>query len=157
MRDDEPSDFTRLLEDYCRTCGMGDVEIGPAAGKFVVEDVTVIVEHDKEFARLSMKTTVADAPPERREELVPILLQFNLPLGLSGGQAFCMDMETGQIALQQSLLLKSLDADEIDRQLGMMVARCRAARNLIATLIDGPTIALDAGTQSEWTEIRFAI
>jgi hypothetical protein len=102
MREHESTAFTRLLEDYCRSVGMGDFEIGPDGGDFDVEDVTVSVRHDVDFGRLAMAAPVTTLPPEQIEEIAPTLLQLNAALGASGGFAFCLDAETGALHLQQS-------------------------------------------------------
>jgi hypothetical protein len=152
MRDQESNAFTRLLENYCRSLGMGDFEIGPDGGDFDVDDVTISMRHDVDFGRLAMAAPVTTLLPEQIEEIAPTLLQLNAALGVSGGFAFCMDSATGALQLQQSAPLGGLDVEQIDSQLAAMVEKCRTARDLIATLNEGPVLAenlLELGRQSE--------
>ncbi len=134
MRTHAQTPFTRLLEDYCRSVGMGDFEIDPEGGIFELKDVMVIVRHDVEFDRVAMVAHVATLPVGKLGALSPNLLQLNSALALSGGQAFCADMENGDVHLQQSLSLKGLAADELDEQLMTIAEKCHAARELLAKL-----------------------
>lgn len=151
MRTHEPTAFTRLLEDYCRSVGMGEFEIDPEGGEFVVEDVTVVVRHDEDFGRLAMAATVESVAPEQLEQLAAVLLQLNAALGLSGGLSFCADATSGALQLQQSVPLANIDSEQLDAELALIVTRCRSARELISTLNDGPAMArelLEKATQS---------
>lgn len=140
MRTNEQTAFTRLLEDYCRSVGMGDFEIDPEGGEFEVGDVLVSVRHDEDFCRLSMTATVANMPQEQTEQLAPILLQLNAALGANGGMAFSAEMESGVVLLQQSAPLKNVDPEDVDSALAELVGKCRSARELFATMGEGSTM-----------------
>jgi len=148
MRANAQTAFTRLLEDYCRSIGMGDFEIEPEGGQFEIGDVTIIVRHDDDFDRLSMMAPVGVVDVEHLGRMAPQLLQLNVGLALSGGQAFCADMESGEVSLQQSLPLKNLTSEDLDHCLSLLAEKVRAARDLLGTLKDAverPEVAEQAG------------
>jgi hypothetical protein len=134
MRAHAQTDFTRLLEDYCRSIGMGDFEIEPEGGLFELGDVTIIVRHDDNFERISMVAPIGDVEVDELAQVAPQLLQLNVGLALSGGQAFCADMESGSVSLQQSLPLKNLASEDFDDCLSTLAEKARAARDLLGTL-----------------------
>jgi hypothetical protein len=144
MRTHAQSDFTRLLEDYCRSTGMGDFEIEPEGGVFDIGDVTIVVRHDDDFERVSMVAPVGDVEADALTQVAPQLLQLNAGLALSGGQAFCADMESGEVSLQQSLRLKNLSPEDLDACISLLAEKARAARDLLGTLKDTLAQGLEA-------------
>lgn len=148
MRTHEPTSFNTLLEAYCREIGMGDLEVGPDGGLFEIDDVEIAAMHDVEFERLSMLARVATVPPDALSALLTQLMQLNLGLAGSGGQAFCADMESGEVSLQQSLPLKNLAAADLDACLSTLAAKTHAARDLVAGLIDMAAMANEAEAAS---------
>ncbi|MGJ0509415.1 MAG: CesT family type III secretion system chaperone [Methylocystis sp.] len=151
MRTHEPTAFNLLLEAYCRSIGMGDVEIGPEGGIFEIGDVEVAVQHDDEFERLSMMTVVETVPVERLPQLAPQLLQLNAALALSGGHAFCADIESGELRLYISLALNNTTSEDIDEELAALVAKCRAARELLGAMNEADNL-LQAAASEETKE-----
>lgn len=149
MREHEQTVFTRLLEDYCRSVGMGDFEIGPEGGLFELGDVEVVVRHDEDFDRLAMMSLVANIGAENLGNLAPELLHINAALNLSGGQAFSADIDNGDVQLQQSLPLNNLTPDDFDAALAAMAAKSRAARDLITTISEGPAKARELIEKAE--------
>jgi hypothetical protein len=153
--------FTRLLEDYCRSTGMGDFEIGPEGGVFEVgEDVAVTVTHDADFGRLAMIAAVAPATPEQIQLLAPILLQLNVALGAMGGFSFCADLESAQLLPQRSMPLETMNPEQFDVELADMAAKCRSARDLVTTLEEGPEAArqvLEQAGRAETPLVTFRI
>jgi hypothetical protein len=150
MRAHAQTDFTRLLEDYCRSIGMGDFEVEPEGGFFELGDVTIVVRHDDDFERVSMIAPVGDVQVDLLARVAPQLLQLNMGLALSGGQAFCADMESGEVSLQQSLPLKDLGSENFDNCLSILAEKTRAARDLLGSLKDageGPEAAEEAGKE----------
>jgi hypothetical protein len=79
--------------------------------------------------------------------LAPQLLQLNAGLALSGGQAFCANMESGEVSLQQSLPLKNLSADDVDATLMTFAEKARSARTVLAGLNDIPFPPLEEAGQ----------
>jgi hypothetical protein len=125
-----------LIEAYCRAIGMGDIEVGPEGGLFELGDVEIAVLHDADFERLSMLTLVTSVSAGELAQIAPQLLQLNLGLAVSGGQAFCVDVESGEVSLQQSLPLKNLRPEDVDACLSTLAEKTRAARDLLDGLMD---------------------
>ncbi len=147
MRTHPQTEFTRLLEDYCRTTDMGDFEIEPEGGVFEIGDVTIVVRHDDDFDRVSMVAPIGDVEPDGLARVAPQLLQLNTGVALSGGQAFCADMDSGEVSLQQSLPLKNLASEVFDDCLSLLAEKARAVRDLLGTLKDASGDALEATEQ----------
>lgn len=136
MRTHEPTPFNLLIEDYCREIGMGDIEVGPDGGQFEIGDVDITVMHDVEFECLSMLAFVATVAADKFPTIATHLMQLNFGLAVSGGQAFCADVESGEVSLQQSLPLKNLAPEDLDACLSTLAEKTRAARELLAGLLD---------------------
>ena len=141
IREHRQTSFTQLLEDYCRSVGMGDFEIEPEGGMFEIDDIAVTVTHDDEFDRITLMGAVGSLTPEEMQSLAPSLLQLNVALGAMGGFSFCADLERGALQLQRSAPLEAMDSERFDVELAEMAGKCRAARDLIATLGEGPAAA----------------
>jgi hypothetical protein len=141
VRKYEPPPFNLLIENYCRAIGMGDLEVGPDGGLFELGDVEITVMHDVEFKRLSMLALVTTVPPDNLPALLRRLMQLNLGLAVSGRQAFCADAASGEVSLQQSLPLRSLDSEDMDACLSTLAAKTRAARDLLAGVINVTAIS----------------
>jgi hypothetical protein len=137
-KDRDPKAYTRLIEDYCRTLGAGDVTIDTNASMFEFEDVTIILRHDEMFGRVSMTALVEVLPAEALRRVAPDLLQINGALASSGGYAFGTENESGEVQLHHSLPLEGLDSDALDAALATMTAKCQAARGLLTTLNEAP-------------------
>jgi hypothetical protein len=148
MRTHEQTEFTRLLEDYCRLIGMSDFEIEPEGGVIEFGDVTIILRHDGDFERVSMVAPIGEVEVEGLARVAPQLLQLNVGLAVSGGQAFCADIETGEVSLQQSLPLKNFAAEDFDGYLSALAEKTRAARALIGKLEELAALESAAGEET---------
>jgi hypothetical protein len=133
----DPKAYTRLIEDYCRTLGAGDVHVETNASVLEFEDVTIILRHDETFGRVSMTALVDVLTPETLRRIAPDLLQINGALTCSGGHAFGTENESGEVQLHGSLPLESLDAEALDAALATLRAKCQAARGLLTALQEG--------------------
>jgi hypothetical protein len=137
MRTSEPTAFSHLLEDYCRSVGMGDVEIDSQGGFFEIDDVVVMVRHDEDFGRLSLTAEVDSVDKEMIAFLAPLLLELNDALASAGGMAFSVNMEGGEIGLQSGAPLDGFRSDQLDVAFAELASKCRSARRLIRKVIEG--------------------
>jgi hypothetical protein len=137
MKAPDPKAYSRLIEDYCRTLGGGDVSVETNASVLGFEDVTIILRHDEIFDRLSMTALVEVLPAETLRRIAPDLLQINSALTCSGGHAFGVENESGEVQLHCSLPLDGLDAEALDAALTTLQAKCQAARGLLTALQEG--------------------
>jgi hypothetical protein len=144
MRTSEPTAFSHLLEDYCRSVGMGDLEIDSEGGFFEIDDVVVMVRHDEEFERLSLTAVVESVDREQIAFLAPLLLELNDALASAGGMAFSIDMESGELGLQSGAPLEGFRSDQLDVAFAELASKCRSARRLVRKAVEGASIAEDA-------------
>jgi hypothetical protein len=78
-----------------------------------------------------------------------MLLHLNGALGASGGFAFAADIDDGALLLRRSAPLEAMKSESFDAELAGMAAKCRSARELIATLEKGPGIARELMEKAE--------
>lgn len=108
-------DYEKLVEDFCRLCGVDEVQQVTTGEAVDVDDVNFSLSYDEKAAadRVSVYCDYGPVPEGREAEVYRALLETNLFIYASDSAVFSLSPETGRVVCATRFALKPLSAEEL--------------------------------------------
>ncbi|RJF92162.1 CesT family type III secretion system chaperone [Noviherbaspirillum saxi] len=122
--------FTRLVEEFCKHCGLPEPERILHGGPIAVNDIVFSLIYSEEVNpdAIFAYADFGEAPRGSETDVFRTLLETNLSLYDGKGPTFAISPETGRVVLSACYVIADTPPDELRKHLVKMAEQAKAWR-----------------------------